>query len=406
MEIEVVPSAQVVGNPTLQIAAVLFMLVNLAALVVLFLRPGSNGGSLRQIRFFRLQNFARNLLVYQALIYGSAIMLLPFYWMIVTSFKDAQTASASPPVWTPSRIRTFVDNPEGVRTAIVPLEPQKRQGQPIRVVPEDQYTFQPVSDGLFTTTKEVANPEAIFLADPKLFERTSIIDTDLRNFRRAWYRPEETSRGEVNFWIYFKISIISSALATFGTLITSALAAFAFARLEFFGKTALFYIILATMMVPGQVLLIPNFLLLSAIGWLDTMAALVVPWLASVFTIFLMRQFFMGIPDDLWDAARIDGASRMRFLVQIVIPLSKPVFITAGLFDFLANWNSLLWPLIVTSSARMRTLMVGLQTLNDEAGAEYHILMAASCLAILPVVILFFFVQRFFIEGIARTGLK
>lgn len=221
------------------------------------------------------------------------------------------------------------------------------------------------------------------------------------NYAEAWVAPKVTTFGQ-----YFWVSIFTSITTTIGTLLTGALAAFAFAKMRFRGKGAFFYLILATMMVPGQVLLIPSYIILQYLGWLDTYLALIVPWLASVFTIFLMRQFFMTIPDDLWDAAQIDGASRFRFLFIVVLPLSKPVMITAGIFTFLGNWNSLLWPLIVTTRPEMRTIMVGLQTYNTEAGGEFHLLMAASTMAVLPIVIAFFFLQKFFIAGIARTGLK
>jgi len=392
------------GNPLLQAVVALVILANFAAIVVLYLCSTSRAiDSPTQKR----GSIAGAFLKYEVLLFGAVVMLLPFYWMIVTAFKDGQTAAAFPPVWTPSRIATKAPDPKtGEMIRVVPLGTAQRTGEQVRVVPYDNMVFRRVQESDFSVTKEIPDPDFVFLSDPALFQTDSVISLDLKNFRRAWYRPEESSRGQVNFQTYFAVSIISSLLATVGTLITSALAAFAFARLVFWGKTYLFYIVLATMMVPGQVLLIPNFLILSSIGWLDTWAALVVPWLASVFTIFLMRQFFMTIPEDLWDAARIDGASRFRYLWQVVVPLSRPVFVTAGIFDFLNNWNSLLWPLIVTSTPRMRTLMVGLQNLNDDAGAEFHILMAASCFAVLPVVLVFFFLQRFFIEGIARTGLK
>ncbi len=384
------------GNFYLQFAFLVFLIVNIVITLTLFVSKSD-----------KVRSLARKSFIYELLSLGALIMVIPFYWMVVTSFKDGTTAAASPPVWTPSRQQITVTHPDtGEPVEVIALETQREVGQEIRVVPESEYTFQEVEESGYTTTREVANEAAIFRIDPVRFETSSVFSFDLKNYRRAWYRPELTSRGQANFFNYFMVSIFTSIFATAGTLITSALAAFAFARLQFFGKTVLFYVVLATMMVPGQVLLIPNFLILSSLGLLDTYAALVVPWLASVFTIFLMRQFFMTIPDDLWDAARIDGASRFRYLWQVVVPLSKPVFITAGIFDFLNNWNSLLWPLIVTSTPTKRTLMVGLQNLNDEAGSEFHILMAASCFAILPIVILFFFLQRFFIEGIARTGLK
>lgn len=222
----------------------------------------------------------------------------------------------------------------------------------------------------------------------------------LRNFIDAWNAPD------VTFGRYFFVSIVTAVASTAGTLATSALAAYAFAKMRFIGKGLFFYLVLAMMMVPGQALLIPNYIILDTLFWINTYQALIVPWLASVFCIFLMRQFFMTIPDDLWDAAQIDGSGRFRYLIMVVLPLSRPVLITSGIFTFLASWNSLLWPLIVTNTPKMRTLMVGLQTFTQEAGSKYNLLMAASTFAIVPVIMLFFFLQRFFIQGIARTGLK
>ncbi len=220
------------------------------------------------------------------------------------------------------------------------------------------------------------------------------------NYPEAWKRPE------VGFGRYYWVSTYTTALTTLGTLFTSVLAAYAFARMQFIGKGVFFYLVLATLMVPGQVLIIPDYIILAKLQWLDTYKALVVPWLASVFSIFLMRQFFMTLPDDLWDAAQIDGAGRWRFLWHVVVPLSVPILITTGIFSFIATWNSLLWPLVVTSRPEMRTLMVGLQVFTNETGGEFHLLMAASAFCILPVVVAFFLLQRFFIEGIARSGLK
>lgn len=388
------------GNLPLQIAVALFLLLNLAALGAVLFADRSKSAFLKLIP---------KILIYEVLLAATVIMAVPFYWMIVTSFKDKQTATAIPPVWTPSRVRNIAPDPEnnGSPLAVVALEIARAKGQEVNVVPEFQYQFQSLDQGGYTVVKEAPIEGArVFKMDPSLFQTETVLAIDSKNFRRAWHRPEEASRGQVNFMTYFIVSIATSLMATMGTLFTSALAAFAFARLTFWGKDAFFYIVLATMMVPGQVLLIPNFLILSNLGLLDTYAALVVPWLASVFTIFLMRQFFMTIPEDLWDAARIDGASRFRYLWQVVVPLSVPVFITAGIFDFLNNWNSLLWPLIVTSTPAKRTLMVGLQNLSEDAGMDYHILMAASTLTVMPVVIMFFVLQRFFVEGIARTGLK
>jgi len=219
-----------------------------------------------------------------------------------------------------------------------------------------------------------------------------------KNFVEAW--------NSAPFGRYFFNSIYTCSVIVCVGLISSSLAAFAFAKMQFVGKKVLFFFILSTMMIPGQVLIIPSYLIVANLGWLNSYKSLIIPWLANVFTIFLMRQFFMTIPDDLMDAAKIDGASKFRALWMIVIPLSKPVIITAGIFDFLMNWNALLWPLIVAKRPQYWTLMVGLSSFNNDAGSKFNLLMAASTFAVLPIIIAFFFLQRFFIQGIARTGLK
>jgi multiple sugar transport system permease protein len=153
-------------------------------------------------------------------------------------------------------------------------------------------------------------------------------------------------------------------------------------------------------------LLLPNYVTLARLHWLDKYQALIIPWLVSVFGIFLLRQFFRTVPDELRDAARIDGCSRLRFLFTIVVPLSRPAIFTVALFKFLGSWNSFQWVLIMTNSPEMRTVPVGLQVFSSEIGTRYELLMAASVLAIIPVLVLFFFTQKQFIQGVARTGLK
>jgi multiple sugar transport system permease protein len=224
------------------------------------------------------------------------------------------------------------------------------------------------------------------------------------NYNEAWNLGQQKQR--VTFTRYFQVSLITTVVSTTGALLTAIMAGYAFAKMKFFGSGAFFYVMLAMYMVPGQVLLVPNYLILNSLGWLDTYAALIVPWTASVLAIFLLRQFMVSVPDELWDAAQIDGASRFRFLWTIIVPLSKPAIITAGIFLFLGNWNSLLWPLIVTKSPEMRTIQVGLQAFEQGSGTDYHLLMAASTIVVAPVVIGFFFLQRYFIAGIARSGIK
>lgn len=205
---------------------------------------------------------------------------------------------------------------------------------------------------------------------------------------------------------YFYNSAVVAVLTTAGQLFTSALAAYAFARMDFYGREVIFAVFLGTMMIPEQVTLIPNYITIFQLGWKDTYAGLIVPWIVSVFAIFLMRQFFMTIPRELEDAAAIDGCGRFGFLRQVIMPLSKPVFLTAGLFTFIGSWNAFLWPLIITDTPEMRTVQIGLATFSQEFGTQQALLMAASTFTIMPIVIIFFFVQKQFIQGIARSGLK
>lgn len=218
------------------------------------------------------------------------------------------------------------------------------------------------------------------------------------NYVDAW--------NEAPFARYFFNSAFVASVTTIGQLTFSALAAYAFATMDFFGREVIFTLFLGLMMIPDQMTLVPNYVLLFKLDWIDTYYALIVPWLASVFAIFLMRQFFQTVPRELYDAAQIDGCTRFGHLWRVVVPLSKPVFITCGLFTFIGSWNAFLWPLIVTNSDKMRTIQVGLSTFMQEHGTVPTLLMAASTMAIMPVVIGFFFVQRQFIQGIARTGLK
>jgi len=218
------------------------------------------------------------------------------------------------------------------------------------------------------------------------------------NFVEAW--------GAAPFPRYFLNTIIMAIGSTLGTLITGALAAYAFARMRFFGKDVLFMMFLATMMIPFEVTLIPDFLIIRALRWYNTYLALIVPWTASVFSIFMLRQFFLSMPKELYEATLLDGGTHFQFLWRVAIPLAIPAMVTVAIFSFLGSWNSLLWPLIVTSRPDLRPIQVGLSAFQSEAGSYYNLLMAAATLAILPVVILFLVAQRQFVEGIARSGIK
>lgn len=225
---------------------------------------------------------------------------------------------------------------------------------------------------------------------------------------RTWH-PENYALAlqAAPFGRYFFNTAYVALWTVAGVLVVSTLAAYAFARMEFYGKNVLFTAFLATLMIPGEVTLIPNFVIITKwLGWYNTYQAQIIPHIGNVFAIFLLRQFFMSVPKELDDAAQIDGCSQFRFLWSIVLPLSTPAIITVALLTFLGAWNAFLWPLIVTRSPEMRPIQLGLQAFSSEAGSRYAELMAASTLVILPTVVLYVAAQKYFVEGIARTGLK
>lgn len=203
-------------------------------------------------------------------------------------------------------------------------------------------------------------------------------------------------------------TLFVSTAAALLQCVTGALAAFAFARMRFPGRDLLFTLFLATLMIPGTVTLTSSFLILARFDWIDTYAALIVPHAASGFAIFLLRQFFMTIPTEIEEAARLDGAGRLRFLWSIVLPLSRPALTTVFVFIFISTYNAFLWPLVVTSSERLRVIQIALVNFSDSlgTGAAGGELLAASVLTMLPTIVLFMIFQNAFIRGITRSGLK
>ena len=204
---------------------------------------------------------------------------------------------------------------------------------------------------------------------------------------------------------FFLNSLVVALSVTALQLLTCSLAAYAFARLRFPGRDALFLGYLGTLMIPGQVVIIPNFILLRTLGWIDTYQALILPAAFSAFGTFLLRQYFLTIPRELEDAAVVDGASYWQIYSRIILPLSGPALSALAIFTFLAQWNSFLYPLVVTNSTEMSTLTVGLRTLQGQYNTAWTLLMAGSVIALVPVLLVFIFAQRYFIKGIAMTGL-
>jgi multiple sugar transport system permease protein len=208
------------------------------------------------------------------------------------------------------------------------------------------------------------------------------------------------------FGTYYMNSLFVAITVTIGQLITCSMAAYAFARLQFRGRDPLFFVFLGTMMIPYNVTMIPSFMVLYWLGWIDTYQALIVPGLASAFGTFLLRQFFMTIPKELEEAAYIDGAGKFQVLWRIIVPLSKPALATLAIFTFMGVFNDFIWALIVISSEEMRTVQLGLAIFRDRYLTQWDLLMAGSVTAVLPILIVFFFAQKYFIKGITLSGLK
>jgi multiple sugar transport system permease protein len=221
-----------------------------------------------------------------------------------------------------------------------------------------------------------------------------------------WQNFWEATR-YIPFWLYMKNTFVICLIAVVGTLTSCTLVAYGFARIRWPGRDLAFIIYLSTMMLPGQVTMIPLYIIFRKLGWVGTIAPLVVPtFFGNAFFVFLLRQFFMTIPLELTDAARIDGANELDILWRIMLPLIKPALAAVALFTFLGNYRDFLAPLIYLTEQTQWTISLGLQLFKNMYGAQWQLMMAASALTMIPTVVLFFLTQRTFIEGITMTGIK
>lgn len=233
----------------------------------------------------------------------------------------------------------------------------------------------------------------VFATPPRL------VGSELRfaNFSEAW--------SYVPFGRYMLNGLAVAVLGTALVCVTSILAAYAFARLEFRGRELIFLLYLITLMVPQEVMIVPMFILMQQLGWTNSYQALILPWAFSAFGTFLLRQFFLNIPKELEEAALVDGASRLRILTSIVLPIARPAVAVLAVFTYINYWNSFLWPLIITNSTDLFTVPVGLNGFLGQQGSQWHLLMAASTISMLPTVIVVLLLQRHLVRGIALSGL-
>ncbi|MDP8203024.1 MAG: carbohydrate ABC transporter permease [Candidatus Tenebribacter mawsonii] len=307
------------------------------------------------------------------------LMVIPFIWMLTTSVKSQLEVNKGNVGFLPiEHYSTYEEDGKVYRITSVKIEGDS--------------TFIHVFDENMNRIRSYEKVASSRIINKKKFK------LHFENYKEAFTK--------VPFKRYFINTVFVSFSVVLGVLITGSLAAYAFATMRFKGRDFIFYLFISMMMVPQPVYLIPSYVLLNHLGWIDTYNALIIPWIANIFTIFLLRQQFKTIPSELFDAARIDGCGRFRTLWTLVLPLSKSVIVTSAIFGFIGSWNSFMWPLIMTDSPSIRVLQVGLSYFSQEASAQTSLLMAASTFSILPLVILFLFAQKQIIASFASSGLK
>jgi multiple sugar transport system permease protein len=327
---------------------------------------------------------------------GAILFCIPFAWLVVTSLKEDEDMSKFPPVWVPrQQVKVTVHGKEcGVSLL-------RQDGQTLKVA-----TLEELETGEHRV--QVLEPPQrrgeVLLVPGSQLQKVRVFAPKWENYWDALrFLPPETNYGLVFLWNTLFLSILS----IIGTVLSSSLVAFAFSRLRWPGRDIWFVVLLATMMVPGAVTMLPVFVIFRALGWVDTLRPLWVPaFFGSAFNIFLLRQFFMTIPMDLEDAAKIDGCSYFGIYWRIMLPLIKPALAAVTIWTFMGAWNNFMGPLIYISSPEKMPLAYALQLFQSQHGGEPGMLMAAATMVMLPVLILFFFTQRYFIEGVTLTGIK
>ena len=238
------------------------------------------------------------------------------------------------------------------------------------------------------------NSDVVFVFPPEFIPK----EITMENFKKV-------SEAFPIYKFFFNSTFVA-VVNTFGQLLISSMAAYAFARIEFKGREVLFLLYLGTMMVPGQVTLTPLFILMRYLGWANTYKALILPGMFTAFGTFLMRQAFLGIPKSLEEAAFIDGAGHLRVFIKIILPLAKPTLATLTVFSFMASWNNFLWPLIITSDISKMTLPLGLASLQGRWETNWNVLMAGTLINILPMLVVYLVAQKHIIKGLSHTGIK
>ncbi len=348
----------------------------------------------------RARNFIQSLFSHTLINIVGLFFLVPFIWMLLTAFKTDVDVFHTPLRWLPyDNVRVEVNG------QLLPL---------YNVTTPDgikQLALVKISEGVGTfvdpKAPDVQMQFKLQQGNNKMAEAIMEISFRWQNFEDAMNRGSRPGVG-ASFWVYFKNSLIIAFFTIVGTLFSNTPVAYAFARLKFPGRDILFIIVLATMMLPYQVTMIPLYLLFNDfLGWKNTFLPLLVPaFFANAYDVFLLRQFFRTIPEEMCDAARVDGASEWQIFTQIILPLSVPVLATVTVFTFLYAWNDFTGPLLFLDKPSLFTMALGLRDFQSQRTMIWNQLMAASVVFTVPIIVAFFFAQKTFIQGIKLTGSK
>lgn len=337
---------------------------------------------------------------YVALLGLSAVFLLPFLWMVSGSFKDLETIFEYPPTLLPMETLTVERNGKTLKQAI--YRPTK-EAPPQTVLLLDQrpgeWLIEPY-DASNQSTMQNPKSEISTWVPASSVQLQRRVHFRWQNYVQAW-----TAKPFTRFTLN---TILITLLCILGQVLSASLVAFAFARLEWPGRNFLFLVVLATMMLPAEVTMIPTYLIFVHLNWIDTFLPLIVPSFlgGGAFFIFLFRQFFLTLPREFDEAARVDGCSTFGIYRHVLMPLCKPIIATIAVFSFVAHWNDFLTPLIYLNSSDNFTLAIGLRFFQGAYSTDMHLLMAASTLVLLPVLIVFLVGQRHFVKSIVLTGTK
>jgi multiple sugar transport system permease protein len=362
------------------------------------IRPDREGRQRERTR--KIGNFFRSLFSHTAINFVGLFFLLPFLWMVATAFKSNQDVFHTPPRWFPYDNVYVEVNGEQLPLYNVQTSDGVKQLAAVKIV-EGVGTFVDPANPGQTFEYEIQQGETV-IAEPIMH-----ISFRWQNFIDAMKRGSRPGIG-ASFWVYLKNSLIIAFFSIVGTLVSNTPVAYAFARLKFPGRDILFVLILSTMMLPIQVTIIPIYLFFNDfLHWGNTFLPLIIPtFFANAYDVFLLRQFFRTIPEEMCDAARVDGASEWQIFTQIVLPLSVPVLATVTVFTFLWAWNDFTGPLLFLTSPSNFTMALGLQDFQSQKTMVWNQLMAASVVFTVPIIIAFFFAQKTFIQGIKLTGSK